>query len=290
MNQTQNGVVAGNDHPVKKTFKQGRHFTPNQLRNAQFHHHGGILAPSANHTKDNAVATLAEKRVFSRPEFMGLGLGVVEPQGHQHGVIHVITPSPIRLSNQQANGCKSHNGANQMATSQSTTTGASPTTTPDYTSLSFVKVEYKGPRKQRLTNWFSVPDEDYCSGNATGYRVAAEFMAWLQTSPATYGTGMIVREIMGAAFAVLAQPHTQDKQDKRGAAVTFLDAMTAFLMFAAQRTNHQAYLEGKAQHSEDWAKKSAELEAERNRETGRRLAAARKAKREARMAGSGRAE
>lgn len=100
-----------------------RHFTTNQLKSAQIRHkHGSIIAPGSNHAKDVAAATLAEKRVFSRPEFMSLGLGVSIPQGRQHGDIHVITPSPIRLSNQQVSGCQSHVGANQMATSQSTPT------------------------------------------------------------------------------------------------------------------------------------------------------------------------
>lgn len=133
MTQTQNGLTAGNSQPVKKTYKQDRHFTVNQLRNAQFHHHAGAtLAPSARNTKDVAVATFAEKKVFSRPEFMGLGLGVVEPQGHQHGYIHVSTPSPIRLSRKQANGCKSHVGAFQMAHAKPTTTPTSGNTTHDH--------------------------------------------------------------------------------------------------------------------------------------------------------------
>lgn len=174
-----------------------------------------------------------------------------------------------------------------MATSQSTTTGASAQNTPAHTSLSFVKVEHFGKRNQKLTSWFAVPDEPYEIGNATGYKVAAEFMAWLQTRPNDYITGLFVRDVISAACGVLAEPCSPvGTHCKRGAAVSFLDGMAACLMFAATRSNHQAYLAGQAQRSEDWAKESAQMEAERNRATGQRLAAARKARREARMAGT----
>lgn len=157
-------------------------------------------------------------------------------------------------------------------------------TSPDHTSLSFVKVEHKGKRNQRLTSWFNVPDEDYGTGNATGCRVAGELMAWLQTSQATYDTGLHIRSVVGAAFKVLEEPFTPHKPDKHGAAVGFLDAMMSFLMFAAQRSNHQEFLAGKAQLMEQWAREVEQAEVERNRQTGQRLAAARKAKRAARMA------
>lgn len=168
-----------------------------------------------------------------------------------------------------------------------TSTGTTTQNTHDHTSLSFVKVEYKGPRKQRLTDWFAVPAETYVAGNITGYKIAGEFMAWLKNQPSNYATGLCVRDVMEAAFEALEEPSQFDKPDRRGCAVTFLDAMTAFLMFAATHCDHQAYLAGRVQRSADWARESAQMEAERNRETGRRLAAARKAKREARMAGSG---
>lgn len=175
-----------------------------------------------------------------------------------------------------------------MTKASDTTTGASPTTqTNDHTSLSFVRIEHKGPRRQRITHWFAVPDESYCDGNIRGYRVAAEFMAWLQNRPADYLTTLCVRDVISAACDVLAQPHTPNGNDRRGCAVSFLDAMADAIKFAAQHSNHAVCLPSRAQRSETWAKESAERDAERNRQTGQRLAAARKAKREARMAESG---
>lgn len=278
MTTTQNGSTAGSNRPVKNTFKQGRHFTP--IR----HNAGAIIAPGAKHTISEA-SNLYVNEVFPCPEFNVLDVGNAYPQGRRQRFGAVLKPHvhSLDLSSQRM-VFEIPEGIKAMKPTPTPTSG---TSTHDHTSLSFVKVEYKGPRKQRLTDWFAVPNEDYCTGNATGYRVAAEFMSWLQTRPATYETGMIVREIMAAAFAVLAEPHTQGKTYRRGAAVTFLESMAGFIQFAATHSNHQAYLAGQAQRSENWAKESAQREVERNRETGRRLAAARKAKREAKAMEAG---
>ena len=174
-----------------------------------------------------------------------------------------------------------------MATANSTTTGASPTTTPDHHTLSFVRVEHHGKRQQRLTTWFNVPAETYGAGNITGYKIAAEFMAWLKNQPSNYSTGLCVREVLKAAFEALEEPSQFDKPDRRGCAVTFTEAMTAFLMFAAIHCDHQSFLSAKAQRYADWARESAQSDIERNLATGQRLAAARAAKRAAKAMEAG---
>ncbi|MBK7001826.1 MAG: hypothetical protein IPH35_18165 [Rhodoferax sp.] len=320
MTTNANGVVAINDYPAKNTLNHADDFSSvstgatSQIAHAarttchtagfRDNHeintgtrnlgtptgpgqqHGDIVAPGATNTIDTAVATFAEKKVFSRPEFLpSLGLGVVEPQGHQHGCIHVSSPSPTLCPTKSVSGCQSRTGANQMATANTTPTPTSGNT-PDHLALSFVKVESKGPRNQKITHWFAVPPESYVTGNATGYRVAGEFMAWLKNQPSNYITGLCVRDVMAAAFKALEEPFAHGKPDRRGAAVSFLDAMADFLMFAASHSNHAVYLPARAQRSEDWARESAEIERERNRQIGKRLAVARAAKREARMAES----
>ena len=269
------------------------HSTTNHRKNAALQHFAGdILAAGCGSPIDKAQQPrqTIERGFFTSPGCVGHGFAYDGPCGWHRKMRrslipvyqrpHGLSPTLVAL----AAGSKPVDKEPIMADTPTPTSG---TSTHDHTSLSFVKVEYKGPRKQRLTDWFAVPNEDYCTGNATGYRVAAEFMSWLQTRPATYETGMIVREIMAAAFAVLAEPHTQGKTGRRGAAVTFLDSMAGFIQFAATHSNHQAYLAGQAQRSENWAKESAQREVERNRETGRRLAAARKAKREAKAMEAG---
>lgn len=289
MNQTHNGLTAPHDQPVKNTIKQDRHFTTNQLKNAVCRSRCGIINPKAkapviqnttfvrSNRPDSAVSLCPDSVIgfWADGPFREAGrtattsvLNICPPTALQNAVVELKTR------------CRS------MTMPTGTSTGASAQNNHDHTTLSFIRVEFKGPRKQRLTDWFNVPDEDYGSGNARGYRVAAEFMSWVQSRPASYETGMIVREIMAAAFAVLAAPCSPGTHCKRGAAVSFLDAMAECVMFVAGCTNHQTYLEGKAQHSEDWKKESALRDSERNRETGRRLAAARAAKRAARMAES----
>lgn len=319
MTPTQNGLTAGNSQPAKNTFKQGANSTAattksvahpactmsgtghkgNQLNPKPVQHYAGaIIAPGADNTKGIAVATPTESGVLSRLNSgtrMHCGCygfwqdGPYRKAGRT--AIPVLSTScALNALDKAFAGFQSRIGATMFTDTQSCPATGHTTSTPtqstgtSHTTLSFVKVEHRGKRNQRLTHWFAVPDEDYCTGNATGYRVTAELMAWVQSRPSNYATGMIVREVMAAAFAVLAEPCTPHKPDRRGCAVSFLDAMAAFLMFAAQRSNHQAYLAGKAQRSEDWARESAQMDAERNRQTGQRLAAARRAKRAARMA------
>lgn len=270
------------------------HCTAHQQKNVQVHHQGGaIIGTKAKAPVLENTFVLRSKRsdnaLLSCPNSV-TGLWADGPfreagRTASTSVFNICPPTALENAEVDSKTC-----TRSMTMPEGTPTGASAqntTTSPDHHALSFVKVEFKGPRKQRLTDWFAVPDESYCDGNIRGYRVAAELMAWVQTNPADYGTGLVVREVMAEASAVLAQPHTPyGTPDRRGAAVGFLDAMAQCIQFVAHNSNHQAYFAGKAQQSETWAKESALRDAERNRETGRRLAAARKAKREARMAGS----
>lgn len=128
MNQTQNGVVAGNDHPVKNTHKQGRNFTPNQLKNAVCRSRCGIIRIGASYTIK--AADLPDREAFSCPEFMVLDVGRVYPQGWPHrfgGVtkphVHSLDLVSQRMVFEVPKGIKAMN---------QTTTPTSGTTTHDH--------------------------------------------------------------------------------------------------------------------------------------------------------------
>lgn len=83
MTTNANGLTAPHSQPVKKTYKQGRNCTPNQLKNAQIRHeHGAIIAPGARHTISEA-SNLHVSEVFPCPEFKCLDVGNAYPQGRR---------------------------------------------------------------------------------------------------------------------------------------------------------------------------------------------------------------
>lgn len=321
MTTNANGVAAINDYPAKNTLNHADDFSSVSTnatspiahparhtcstsgfglkrQSGKFCRAGcGKLRPSPkrmvhSNTLKSAVHFPTVSGILLCPEFSnaaqcrvrGCGLGAMVRKAIGVTDFTFETPSPPDARSNAEGGFSIQSGTETMKT---ITTGTPAQNTNDHTSLSFVRVEHHGKRNQRLTHWFDAPAESYVTGNATGFKLAKEFMAWLQNRPADYETGMIVREVMQAAFAVLSEPCKTGQLDRRGSAVTFLDSVASFLMYAATHSDHQAYLAGRVQRSETWERESAEIDAARNRATGQRLAAARKAKREAKAMEAG---
>lgn len=125
MHTKQNGRLAANKSPAQNTVTKQMDSNVERYLSGNFDFFEKVLATiakGAEHTPESAVATFAVKKVFSRPEFFGLGLGMPESQDRQHGGFRVFKPSPIRQSEQLVSGCQSQSGAFHMATAKSPTT------------------------------------------------------------------------------------------------------------------------------------------------------------------------
>ena len=70
----------------------------------------------ASHTTKQA-GDLSENEVFSRPNTSVFGAGSAKPQGWQHNLFCVTTPSPTRWSSQSASGFQVQQGTETMSTS-----------------------------------------------------------------------------------------------------------------------------------------------------------------------------
>jgi hypothetical protein len=146
--------------------------------------------------------------------------------------------------------------------------------------LSFVKRKWCGRSKfHAVTDWLDVPLEEYGAGNITGYRVTAELMAWASKYPDFRGHAL--QSTLGAAYAVLAQPHTFGKPSKRGAAVGIVNAMIGFLEFAAVNSKHGEYCERHIAESQKHQARRSEQDAIEKAQFVERMKAARAAKRAA---------
>ena len=154
----------------------------------------------------------------------------------------------------------------------------------DQFQLSFVKVQFKGRRNQRVTDWFAVPDESYGDGNTTGFKVAAELMAYVQATTNNF----VLREVIEAAGKVRhdtdVMPCSADIADRRGAAVTFLNSMADFIHWSASNCDHQLYLATKVKQQIDF---QIELAAEREKDKQALIARLQKARALKRVAKAG---
>lgn len=106
-----------------------RNFTPNQLKNQSVQRHAGIIRHGTNYTKSKA-SNLYVNEVFPHPDFIGLGVGRLYPQGRAHRFGGVVKPHvhSSGLTNQRM-VFDIPKGIKAM---KPTTTGASPTTTHDH--------------------------------------------------------------------------------------------------------------------------------------------------------------
>lgn len=153
---------------------------------------------------------------------------------------------------------------------------------PAYAALSFVRIDFKGKRSQRVTTWLCVPDEAYGDGWITGLKVVKELMQFAKEN-ANHDGQSAIQNVTEEAQSVIRSTAGQmtDAGDKRGAACAIAWSMAEFALFASLHCDHSAFIDSKIQRQLDWQEEFRLRDAERNRATGKRLAAARAAKRAA---------
>lgn len=109
---------------------------------------------------------------------------------------------------------------------------------PAYSKLSFVKYERTSKEYYRVTNWFNVPDEEYGDGNITGFMAVSELAQWVKDNP---DSEWEIKEVIAEAMRIREGGYVQDKLDKRGAAVTFLNGITSAVMFLANHADFKTH-------------------------------------------------